>query len=154
MIRRPPRSTLFPYTTLFRSAYQCLSGMPLAGDTPAKLCDVRPDIPLHVADALGRALSTRPAEQFPSVLDFVAAVAGTSSGAGQRPPITSLNPRRGPGSPVVIMDFEPEPRHRRRRTAAAAAVVLALGAGGAWLGLFAPLAAPANHTRMGRPIET
>src|SRR5256885_10660997 len=24
MIRRPPRSTLFPYTTLFRSAVQCL----------------------------------------------------------------------------------------------------------------------------------
>src|SRR2546426_5489957 len=24
MIRRPPRSTLFPYTTLFRSIYQCL----------------------------------------------------------------------------------------------------------------------------------
>src|SRR2546427_5637377 len=23
MIRRPPRSTLFPYTTLFRSGYQC-----------------------------------------------------------------------------------------------------------------------------------
>src|SRR2546430_11889025 len=23
MIRRPPRSTLFPYTTLFRSRYQC-----------------------------------------------------------------------------------------------------------------------------------
>src|SRR2546430_9975695 len=24
MIRRPPRSTLFPYTTLFRSGYVCL----------------------------------------------------------------------------------------------------------------------------------
>src|SRR3712207_8676811 len=28
MIRRPPRSTLFPYTTLFRSAPQCHSGRP------------------------------------------------------------------------------------------------------------------------------
>src|SRR2546430_16800117 len=27
MIRRPPRSTLFPYTTLFRSAFGILSGM-------------------------------------------------------------------------------------------------------------------------------
>src|SRR3712207_4195468 len=27
MIRRPPRSTLFPYTTLFRSAYDALVGM-------------------------------------------------------------------------------------------------------------------------------
>src|SRR3712207_6871491 len=26
MIRRPPRSTLFPYTTLFRSLYQALDG--------------------------------------------------------------------------------------------------------------------------------
>src|SRR5258708_24949969 len=26
MIRRPPRSTLFPYTTLFRSPAECLSG--------------------------------------------------------------------------------------------------------------------------------
>src|SRR3712207_7185840 len=28
MIRRPPRSTLFPYTTLFRSPDQGLPGMP------------------------------------------------------------------------------------------------------------------------------
>src|SRR2546427_8390062 len=28
MIRRPPRSTLFPYTTLFRSLYALLTGSP------------------------------------------------------------------------------------------------------------------------------
>src|SRR5256885_7842556 len=28
MIRRPPRSTLFPYTTLFRSPCQCLRHVP------------------------------------------------------------------------------------------------------------------------------
>src|SRR2546430_7013488 len=28
MIRRPPRSTLFPYTTLFRSAYLVATSMP------------------------------------------------------------------------------------------------------------------------------
>src|SRR2546430_10840243 len=33
MIRRPPRSTLFPYTTLFRSVEEVLRGVPLlAGD--------------------------------------------------------------------------------------------------------------------------
>src|SRR3712207_8857029 len=41
MIRRPPRSTLFPYTTLFRSAYEVASSpltaylasaMPMGGD--------------------------------------------------------------------------------------------------------------------------
>src|SRR3712207_7877072 len=29
MIRRPPRSTLFPYTTLFRSAKPCAYSVPL-----------------------------------------------------------------------------------------------------------------------------
>src|SRR5258708_14699159 len=28
MIRRPPRSTLFPYTTLFRSTRRCVTGRP------------------------------------------------------------------------------------------------------------------------------
>src|SRR3712207_7656516 len=33
MIRRPPRSTLFPYTTLFRSAYHlCLDAHPELGN--------------------------------------------------------------------------------------------------------------------------
>src|SRR2546430_12975672 len=42
MIRRPPRSTLFPYTTLFRSALkvagieQCVSEQHLEGDVPAQ----------------------------------------------------------------------------------------------------------------------
>src|SRR3712207_8168578 len=31
MIRRPPRSTLFPYTTLFRSLQSCCCGFPAAG---------------------------------------------------------------------------------------------------------------------------
>src|SRR2546425_4177208 len=38
MIRRPPRSTLFPYTTLFRSASDNCSGTPIvncdSSDTP------------------------------------------------------------------------------------------------------------------------
>src|SRR3712207_8682633 len=33
MIRRPPRSTLFPYTTLFRSlAEEMITGLEMAGD--------------------------------------------------------------------------------------------------------------------------
>src|SRR5258705_5358398 len=35
MIRRPPRSTLFPYTTLFRSVHQAESEARLALDNPA-----------------------------------------------------------------------------------------------------------------------
>src|SRR3712207_7423657 len=35
MIRRPPRSTLFPYTTLFRSAYHSPQLLMLSGIGPA-----------------------------------------------------------------------------------------------------------------------
>src|SRR5690348_17591180 len=40
MIRRPPRSTLFPYTTLFRSW--------ISATTPAT-CDADADVPLNVS---------------------------------------------------------------------------------------------------------
>src|SRR5258708_25906823 len=39
MIRRPPRSTLFPYTTLFRSVEQMLSGL---GGQNARADSTRP----------------------------------------------------------------------------------------------------------------
>src|SRR6476661_10177886 len=35
MIRRPPRSTLFPYTTLFRSAPRCGASPPTRSRRPA-----------------------------------------------------------------------------------------------------------------------
>src|SRR2546426_3358667 len=38
MIRRPPRSTLFPYTTLFRSGEACLA---LVGPEPANEASLR-----------------------------------------------------------------------------------------------------------------
>src|SRR5258708_14201840 len=40
MIRRPPRSTLFPYTTLFRSVRAAAVGSVLPQETPA--CQVPP----------------------------------------------------------------------------------------------------------------
>src|SRR5256885_7241908 len=41
MIRRPPRSTLFPYTTLFRSVFQCkdASGKSTFSDSPCSSTD-------------------------------------------------------------------------------------------------------------------
>src|SRR5207253_5611488 len=36
MIRRPPRSTLFPYTTLFRSRNSCLPSRAACSDCPNK----------------------------------------------------------------------------------------------------------------------
>src|SRR2546425_11190109 len=37
MIRRPPRSTLFPYTTLFRSPEAFIPGVPTVVKTPVTL---------------------------------------------------------------------------------------------------------------------
>src|SRR3712207_8878904 len=45
MIRRPPRSTLFPYTTLFRSRVALLLGLADAED--------RPEVRLERGDDLG-----------------------------------------------------------------------------------------------------
>src|SRR3712207_7291347 len=47
MIRRPPRSTLFPYTTLFRSLLARLQPLLVRDDRPAGLGDGRV-APLHV----------------------------------------------------------------------------------------------------------
>src|SRR5258707_9755516 len=41
MIRRPPRSTLFPYTTLFRSAIDFDNGSDQGDDAVADFADVR-----------------------------------------------------------------------------------------------------------------
>src|SRR5256885_12530818 len=49
MIRRPPRSTLFPYTTLFRST----RGGSRPGSRPAILC-------AFTSRATGRAFASRP----------------------------------------------------------------------------------------------
>src|SRR3989449_6583600 len=45
MIRRPPRSTLFPYTTLFRSRRLCGEGLRGRGVGPADRCRSRAGAP-------------------------------------------------------------------------------------------------------------
>src|SRR3712207_9478755 len=62
MIRRPPRSTLFPYTTLFRSAHVVPASTGVIGVTlpvdmvaaamPALVADLSADHALHFADAI------------------------------------------------------------------------------------------------------
>src|SRR2546427_10265651 len=47
MIRRPPRSTLFPYTTLFRSLHRVLAGW---GATPVAVTDVEEGVARLVAE--------------------------------------------------------------------------------------------------------
>src|SRR6266480_7478642 len=53
-----------------------LTGAPM-GDGPPVVKDGLPGLPLHVSQALRRALSSRQADRFPGVLDFVAALGGT-----------------------------------------------------------------------------
>src|SRR2546422_6217727 len=72
MIRRPPRSTLFPYTTLFRS----LENLEMGAYTVAE--------PARVAAALARVY-----ELFPVLFERRRQKAGTLSGAVAR---------RGPGT--------------------------------------------------------
>src|SRR3989442_7724238 len=63
MIRRPPRSTLFPYTTLFRSLYQIRQHGPRAGRSVEPLLELlvneRPLSSQQVRDLRADRKSTR-----------------------------------------------------------------------------------------------
>src|SRR5436305_10219022 len=67
MIRRPPRSTLFPYTTLFRSGLGIDADPDLAGVDILPLIrqDGAPHVGTHVADAI---LSDKRSEEHTSEL--------------------------------------------------------------------------------------
>src|SRR2546425_8216739 len=82
MIRRPPRSTLFPYTTLFRSRFGNLGG---GGELPGALVRHVPSqaasrrdgvVAVHVVAAAGRLPQSPdrlpPAEDPPTALDRAA----------------------------------------------------------------------------------
>ncbi len=127
-------------------AHQCLTGKPM-GEDPPTAEDNPAGLPLHVSQALRRALSSRQADRFPSVLDFVGALGGSRPDA--RTAWFGANPRKkGPGSPVVIVDADADPAARplRRRIAAAAGgILVAVGGGAAWLGISSIPAAPASR---------
>src|SRR3712207_9185508 len=59
MIRRPPRSTLLPYTTLFRSDYNAPSGV------PGFSLDLPNDVERLIAQAVGLDPAPAPAEPPP-----------------------------------------------------------------------------------------
>src|SRR2546429_2983901 len=56
MIRRPPRSTLFPYTTLFRSPAARLAAVLLAVDAPLRQRPGLPELRRPGADQLAAGL--------------------------------------------------------------------------------------------------
>jgi serine/threonine-protein kinase len=126
-------------------ARRCLTGAP-AGDRPAAP-PPGGNVPLHVSQALRRALSVRPPDRFPGVLDFVAALAGGNTRSEAPPVWFGSTPRRGPGSPVVIADSDDDPAAAPvvGRRAAVAGAVIGLVAVAAWLGITALPAAPASR---------
>src|SRR2546429_16693 len=96
-------------------AYECLTGTPLGDNLPAGE-DGLPGLPLHVAQALRRAVSSRQADRFPSVVDFVAALGGPRPDA--RTAWSGAKPlKKEPGTPVVLVDADwdppPKPLHGR-----------------------------------------
>src|SRR5689334_24160173 len=76
MIRRPPRSTLFPYTTLFRSGFHSEHSKRHFGARPcqdffpgADIHEIRqPVIAQHVAHAIARAFAPKRSEEHTSEL--------------------------------------------------------------------------------------
>ena len=151
-----PRADQYALAAL---AYECLTGTPVRDAPPlSRLLDGRGDIPLHVSQALRRALSSRPAERFPTVLDFVTALGDPTAAAPAAAPAASWfegpPQQRNPRAPVVIVaddDEEDEERERPSRPparhpgrlVAAAALVIVVGGGAVWLGTSS---APASQT--------
>src|ERR1044072_7509722 len=79
MIRRPPRSTLFPYTTLFRSAYE--SDTPDAADAAKEhdRCGSHLVTPLLASNLAGALLVRRVLERPGPVAGAGVAVASTAA---------------------------------------------------------------------------
>jgi len=71
MIRRPPRSTLFPYTTLFRSAV-------IAGEQPAALSPGEFVVPADVVSGLGNGSTQAGANELHDMMERVRKARGAS----------------------------------------------------------------------------
>src|SRR5690348_17390231 len=69
MLRRPPRSTLFPYTTLFRSSFGCLMYQVLCGRPPIEGENVLATVAKQVKNKVVSIRSVNP--EVPRNLDTV-----------------------------------------------------------------------------------
>src|SRR2546426_5739950 len=113
MIRRPPRSTLFPYTTLFRSGQPPL--LDLAGQSaPARATiesvlrrrGVSTRTARRMRDVMSRALASSAAERFASAEDLITALrdlGGGRSTRGLRLPRISRTAALVGGGAVIVL---------------------------------------------------
>jgi len=114
--------------------HECLTGMVPAEATEvpqspaAPLDGPRPDIPIHIAQAVRRALSPKPADRFPSVLDFIAVLESPG-----RMTLPDARPTGRASSQILtIPDWQPPPRERiSARTVLILAAVVGMAAA-AW----------------------
>jgi Protein kinase domain/PEGA domain len=119
--------------------YQCLSGtLPFVGDSfeevarlhanepPPRLSHLRPDLPLHVLEAIQRALSKVPGGRFATVLDFASALATGPSTRASASRLTSTARASVGATPVLVV--QPDRRQRIRRLAIGATLVGLFGA--------------------------
>src|SRR5256886_11453728 len=91
MIRRPPRSTLFPYTTLFRSALEALARR----SRGLGLLLFHPDEAAARAGDRDRAVPRRVvAVRIPQAPEEVASLAGAALGQLAHPTLRALDPER------------------------------------------------------------
>src|SRR3989441_10610348 len=110
MIRRPPRSTLFPYTTLFRSHIQCACGH---GHIPVVFLQLGENVgPLrHLLELLegGRAHPRRPGEIGGLRGRAPAPRAPPGDAAAVLPPLRFGPPPRGAGPHPIVLPPGPAP---------------------------------------------
>src|SRR2546422_6391210 len=95
MIRRPPRSTLFPYTTLFRShSMDGGRGSGTNASTPPPIGTRRPEASLDAGETMGDRKSTRLNSSHGYISYAVFCLKKKKHKTAHPPPVTTTNRSR------------------------------------------------------------
>jgi serine/threonine protein kinase len=130
-----PEDLFTPFSDQYGLAvlvYECLANtLPPppdgVGETPvASLARKRPDVPLHMAHAIWRAMSRKPIDRFPGVLDFVAALETYSVPAPDAQPSGQTA-----GAVLIETDWKPPSRSVPKKVIIAAGALAVVGGGAA-----------------------